>query len=394
MGWPSVRHEERPWTSRFGGLIAPSRRQQRSLPSSYAVAVVPRIAEAQVSLPGDVAADIDDAQRSLSAFDAGAGGEVAPFVTVLLRSESAASSQIENLTSSARALAEAEIGEGDRANAATILGNVRAMRAAIDLAGSLDDKAILAMHAALLRDDLGHQAGAWRSEPVWIGGASHHPHGAAFVPPLATEVPGLMADLVSFMDRDDLPPLALAALAHAQFETIHPFTDGNGRTGRALLHAILLSTGAARHVTVPISAGLLAARDDYFAALTAYRQGDVEPILRSVASAARAGVLVGGHLVGQLRAVREDWETRLRVRSDATVLRVADLLVRQPVLTARVVMDLCDVSAPTAQAALRGLVEADILVESTGRRRGRVYRAPEILEALDGYAVALGRRGG
>jgi Fic family protein len=394
MYWPNVRHEERPWTSRFEGLIAPSRRQQRSMPSTYAVAVVPRIAHVEVSLPSDVAADIDDAQRSLSAFDAGAGGEVAPFVAVLLRSESAASSQIENLTSSARALAEAEIGEGDRANAATILGNVRAMRAAIDLAGSLDDKAILAMHEALLRDDLGHQAGTWRSEPVWIGGASHHPQGAAFVPPLAPEVPGLVADLVSFMDRDDLPPLALAALAHAQFETIHPFTDGNGRTGRALLHAILLSTGAARHVTVPISAGLLAARDDYFAALTAYRQGDIEPILRSVASAARAGVVVGEHLVGRLRAVREDWETRLRVRSDATVLRVADLLVRQPVLTARVVMDLCDVSAPTAQAALRGLVEADILVESTGRRRGRVYRAPEILEALDGYAVALGRRGG
>ncbi|HET8595875.1 MAG TPA: Fic family protein [Intrasporangium sp.] len=394
MGWPSVRHEECPWTSRFEGLIAPSRRQQRSTPSRYAVAVVPRIAAVEVSLRSDVAADIDDAQRSLSAFDAGAGGEVAPFVAVLLRSESAASSQIENLTSSARALAEAEIGEGDRANAATILGNVRAMRAAIDLAGSLDDKAILAMHDALLRDDLGHQAGTWRSEPVWIGGASHHPQGAAFVPPLAAEVPALVADLVSFMDRDDLPPLALAALAHAQFETIHPFTDGNGRTGRALLHAILLSTGAARHVTVPISAGLLAARDDYFAALTAYRQGDIEPILRSVASAARAGVVVGEHLVGQLRAVREDWETRLRVRSDATVLRVADLLVRQPVLTARVVMDMCGVSAPTAQAALRALVEADVLVESTGRRRGRVYRAPEVLEALDGYALALGRRGG
>ncbi len=387
-----MRYEEVAWTSRFDGILPYSRRQQRSTPSTYRVAVVPHIDDAEVPLTSDVAADIDDAQRTLSVFDADAGGEVAPYVSVLLRSESAASSQIENLTSSARALAEAEIGEGDRANASAILGNVRAMRAAIDLAGSLDEEAILAMHDALLRDDLGHEAGAWRSQPVWIGGTPHHPGEAAFVPPLAAHVPGLVADLVSFMDRDDLPPLALAALAHAQFEMIHPFTDGNGRTGRALLHAILLHTGAARHVTVPISAGLLAARDEYFAALTSYREGDVEPILRAVASAARAGVLVGQHLVTRLRAIRAEWGTRLTVRSDATVLQVAGLLVRQPVVTARLVMDTYGVSAPTAQSALRILVEASILVESTGRRRGRVYRAPEILEALDGYAEALGRR--
>ncbi|MDN5795652.1 MAG: Fic family protein [Intrasporangium sp.] len=375
-------------------MLPLSRRQQRDLPSTYRVALVPPIADVALSLASDLAADIDDAQRSLSGFDAAAGGEIAPFVSVLLRSESAASSQIENLTSSARALAEAEIDEGGRTNAAMILGNVRAMRAAIDLAGALDEAAILAMHDALLRDDLGHAAGAWRTEPVWIGGAAHHPHGAAFVPPMAAQVPALVADLVSFMDRDDLPPLALAALAHAQFETIHPFTDGNGRTGRALLHAILLNTGAARHVTVPISAGLLASRDDYFAALTAYREGDIEPILREVASATRVGVLVGRDLVTRLRSAREEWGHRLTVRSDATVLSVADLLVRQPVITARVVMDACRVSAPTAQSAVRRLVEVGILLESTGRRRGRVYRAPDILAALDTYVACLGRRGG
>ncbi|MGN6752041.1 MAG: Fic family protein [Intrasporangium sp.] len=394
MDWPSVRFENVAWTSRFEGLMPASRRQRRATPDTYSVAHVPHIAEVPVSLAGDVAGDLDDAQRSLSVFDAGGGGEVAPFVSVLLRSESAASSQIENLTSSARALAEAEIGEGDRANASAILGNVRAMRAAIDLAGALDEAAILAMHAALLRQDLGHEAGAWRSQPVWIGGTAHHPSGAAFVPPLAEHVPGLIADLVSFMDRDDLPPLALAALAHAQFETIHPFTDGNGRIGRALLHAILLNTGAARHVTVPISAGLLAARDEYFAALTAYREGDVEPILRSVAEAARAGVLVGRHLVSRLREVREEWDARLTVRSDATVRRVADLLLRQPVVTARLVIDTCEVSAPTAQTALRSLGEAAVLVDSTGRSRGRVYRSPEVLDALDSYAEAIGRRVG
>ena len=150
---------------------------------------------------------------------------------MLLRSESAASSQIENLTSSARALAEAEIGEGTRANAAVILANVRTMQAALDLAGRLDEEAVLAMHRALMsqqtvhaRRRLARAAGVGRRLPA-------APRDAHYVPPVAGDVPALMADLVRFMDRDDLPPLAHAALAHAQFETIHPFTDGNGRTG-------------------------------------------------------------------------------------------------------------------------------------------------------------------
>ena len=146
-----------------------------------------------------------------------------------------------------------------------------------------------------------------------------------------------MADLAAFMGRVDVPALAQGAIAHAQFETIHPFGDGNGRTGRALLHSVLLHAGAIRHVTVPISAGLLAVRDEYFEALTAYRSGDLEPILRCVAGAARSGVDVGERLVGELRQVREAWSGLVNARSDSAVWGVMDLLLRQPVVTARVV---------------------------------------------------------
>jgi len=209
---------------------------------------------------------------------------------------------------------------------------------------------------------------------------------------VASDVPALMADLVTFMDRDDLPPLAHAALAHAQFETIHPFTDGNGRTGRALLHSVLLHTGAIRRVTVPISAGLLAIRDDYFAALTAYRGGEVEPILRCVAEAARNGTHIGEGLVVTLRQVRADWASKVTARAGSAAWSMLDLLLRQPVVTARVVVRELGVSAPTAQAALQRLVDDGILLESTGHRRNRVYRAPTVLRALDAYAAGLGRR--
>ncbi|HKX68904.1 MAG TPA: Fic family protein [Intrasporangium sp.] len=381
-----------PWASQPEGIATTSRRARRSIPTDYQPAVVPEIATVAVELPGDVAADLDDATRLLTAFDAGGAGEVAPFAAILLRSESAASSHIENLTSSARALAEAAIGAGDRTNAVAILANVRTMQAAMDLAGDLDVASILSMHRALMTGQQRLRPGRWREEQVWVGGTGLHPGDAEFVPPLAAEVPDLMNDLVAFLDRDDVPPLALGALAHAQFETIHPFADGNGRTGRALLHASLLSTGVIHRVTVPISAGLLVAKDRYFAALGSYRAGDAEPILRCVADAARAGVMVGEALVDRLREVRGDWDRRVEARSDSAVWPIADLLLRQPVVTAKLVMADLDVSAPTAHAALSRLVDAGVLVESTGWKRNRVYRSPEVLEALDGYAAGLGRR--
>jgi len=389
--WPALGTRTLEWRP-VEGLLEVSRRARRAQPRTYEAAVVRPVAEVALTLSGDLAADLDEATRLLAAFDAGGAGEIAPFASVLLRSESAASSQIENLTSSARALAEAEIGEGHRANASVILANVRTMQAALELAGRLDEQAVLAMHRALMAQQSQHRPGRWREEQVWVGGSPLHPAGADFVPPVADDVPALMADLVAFLDRDDLPPLAQAALAHAQFETIHPFTDGNGRTGRALLHSVLLHTGAIHRVTVPISAGLLAVRDDYFAALGSYRCGDAEPILRCVATAARHGTVIGQDLVGELRAVRTGWDEQVRARAGSAARSMLDLLVRQPVVTARVVVRELDVSAPTAQAALRRLVDDGILLESTGHRRNRVYRAPDVLRALDAYAAGLGRR--
>lgn len=389
--WPALHTRTVPWRP-VEGLLELSRRAQRASPRSYAAAVVPPIAATRLVLDGDLAADLDEATRLLASFDAGGAGEIAPFASVLLRSESAASSQIENLTSSARALAEAEIGEGNRANAAVILGNVRTMQAALELAGRLDEDAVLAMHRALMAHQTQHPAGRWRDQQVWVGGSGVHPGDAHFVPPVADDVPALMADLIAFMDRDDLPPLAHAALAHAQFETIHPFTDGNGRTGRALLHSVLLHTGVIHQVTVPISAGLLAIREDYVEALMAYRRGDTEPILRCVAEAARNGTHIGERLVATLREVRADWAERLTARAGSASWAMLDLLLRQPVVTSRVVMRELEVSAPTAQSALQRLVDDGVLLESTGHRRNRVYRAPAALRALDAYAAGLGRR--
>lgn len=214
----------------------------------------------------------------IARFDAEIGHEIAPFSVVLLRSESAPSCQIEHLTDSAQAIADAEMPGTGSSNATLIVANTRAMTAAIALSDHLDGEAILAMHHALLIDSEPEIAGKWHTAQFWIGGGDFGPHDAMFFPPHHDRVEPAIADLVEFMTRESMPPLAQAAIAHAQFETIHPFSDGNGRTGRALIHS-LRSKGLTRNVSVPISAGTLTDTSSYSQALGDYRLGDAEPIM-------------------------------------------------------------------------------------------------------------------
>ena len=331
--------------------------------------------------------------REIARFDAELGGEIAPFSAVLLRSESAASSQIENLTASARAIAEAELpGLKAKRNAEMIVANTAAMRAAVALSARIDADAILAMHRALMAKEPRHTPGEFRREPVWIGGGPT-PIGATFVGPRHELVPGAIDDLIAFTQRTDLPALPQIAVAHAQFETIHPFTDGNGRTGRALVQALLRNKGLTRHVTVPISAGLLADTGAYFDALTSYRRGDAAQIVERFTEASTRAIANGRELIAELRAIRENWTERIRARSDSAVWKVADLLTRRPVVNAALLADELGIDSTNAHRYLTPLAEAGILVETTSRTRNRVWRSPEVLAAIDAFAERAGRRG-
>ena len=177
-------------------------------------------------------------------------------------------------------------------------------------------------------------AGQWRTEQVWIGGGAFGPRGADFIAPHHARVRPPSQTCWRSRDRGDVPTLPQIAVAHAQFETIHPFTDGNGRTGRALVQAMLRNKRLTRQITVPVSAGLLANTDAYFEALGSYRDGDPAPIVEQLSSAAVLAVVNGRHLVGDLRSIREQWDSRITARRDSAVHRVADLLVRQPVFNA------------------------------------------------------------
>jgi Uncharacterized conserved protein len=391
--WPVISWEERAWKPKISPDLVSARVRQRH-GGPYRAAVAPHIADRTLQLPADVATLAEVASVEIARFDAELGAEVAPFASVLLRSESASSSRIENLTSGAKAIALAELGNRDKRNATEIVGNIAAMVAALELADRLDDDAILAMHRALLADVQPEIAGRWRHEQVWIGGDSFGPHGAEFVPPHHDHVPALMADLVRFARRSDLPLFSQAAVAHAQFETIHPFPDGNGRAGRALVHAMLRAHGLTRNVTVPVSAGLLADTSGYFAALTAYREGELAAIVEKLAKASFAAAANGRQLVIELREIRAGWDDRITARRGASAWQLADVLMRQPVIDAVTVARKLDVTPQNAQRAIAPLADAGILEEFTGFARNRMWQSREVLDALDDFAARTGNRSG
>jgi Fic family protein len=394
-GGTAIRYEALTWAApvEAGYGLADPRAAHRQA-GKYEAAIPATIAELDVTLPTAVLADAEEASNEIARFDAEFGDQIAPFASVLLRSESAASSNIENLTASARAIAEAEaLGDTSRRNATLVVSNTQAVKAAIDLADQLDENAILAMHAALMRDSHPDSAGRWRTELVWIGGGNFGPRGADFIAPQHTRVPAAIADLLAFARRTDVPTLPQIAIAHAQFETIHPFPDGNGRTGRALVQAMLRNKRLARQITVPVSGGLLANTDAYFDALGSYREGDPARIIERLSEASILAVANGRHLVADLRAIRESWNSKITARRDSAVHRVADLLIRQSVFNARLLQRELSITTGNARRYIEPLAGAGIVVEFTDRARNRAWRAPEVLSALDAFAVRAGRRG-
>lgn len=389
MHWPRVETETLPWTPTPGTY---PRRAAKRMPREYEAAVVPKIATQPLRLSEETRALVEQATVAAVRFDTTDAHRVVPFSPLLLRSESAASSRIEQLTSSARKVLEAEATGRGRGNAALIAANTRQMEAAVARARANVD-GIVEMHQILLADSAPEIAGVLRGAQVWIGGSDYSPAGAMFVPPHQRHLTELMADLGEFMARDDLPALAQAAIAHAQFETIHPFADGNGRTGRALVHVVLRERGLTTSSALPLSAGLPTDTAAYFAALDAYRGGDAERIVQRFARAAIDAAERGSWLAAELGGVHAEWKEQLTARADALAWRVLDLLLQRPVLTTAAVSTEFGVSAETARNALDRLEADGIVISAQLDKRQRGWRSPDVLALLDEFAEASGRRG-
>jgi Fic family protein len=385
--WPGLGYEEHAWeTDPDRGA---SRRQRLLARGPYHAAVTPQIAGLEPYVDARTQSLAEAATMEMARFDAELGRDATPFAALLLRSESASSSQIENLTAGARKIALAQLGDTSSKNASLIASNVTALQAAIELSEDLSVGDIAVMHHALLNASDLNIAGEYRDTQNWIRGNS--PHSAEFVPPHPDRVLPAMADLVAFMRRDDVPALTQAAIAHAQFETIHPFADGNGRTGRAIVSALLRAKGVTENVTVPMSSGLLTDTRRYFDALDAYRDGNIQPIVERFAESAVRAVDNARQLADDMAAVESGYRERM-ADAAASIRKVLELLPREPALTAEMVSQHTGASPATAYRAVERLEAADILTAAGKIRGTRVWVAPDIIAALDAFADRAGRR--
>jgi Fic family protein len=352
------------------------------------------LSDLHLNIPGNVAGIVAEAEKAIATLNRAAGPELMPLARLLLRTESIASSKVEGMQVDARTLARAEANQeaGRRigAEAAEVLANIDAMQLAIERAsstGRTTTQDIRDVHYALLtRAPNPHIAGRIRSAQNWIGGNDYNPCGADFVPPPPEEVVGLLEDLCAFCNDDALSPLAQAAIAHAQFETIHPFDDGNGRTGRALLQVVIRRRGLAPAFVPPISVVLARDKERYIQGLTLFREDRLAEWLEIFAVAANRGAVLAERYMARVRALQEAWRRRLRdhsnPRSDAASWTIIDVLPAHPVVTVQVAVAATRRTKPAVTNAVAELERAGVLSPLGDSARNRAWEAQGLLDIL------------
>jgi Fic family protein len=390
---PPHMSETRAWRQAHrGGTI-----EDRKL-REVTVSLPPKIARSDMILSAATTSAMEASLREVSALDTSHGGDLRALGTLLLRTESVASSKIEAVEADIEDYARALHGIKSNEAAVSMAAATAALDALIGSVGDgrdLDLGAILTAHRALMEDDPRDRpyAGRQRDMQNWIGGSDHSPRGALYVPPPPDTVSDYLADLVDFINRDDVPVLVQAAVAHAQFESIHPFTDGNGRIGRALINTILRRRGATRRVVVPLASALVARKDAYFAVLNDYRRGDPTPIVEAFASAMTIAASESRVSAMRISTMPAEWRDDLgSVRRNSATERLLALLADNPILSADDAEDLVGGPTSSVYTAIDRLVDAGVLRPLTERKRNQVWGVVALLDELNDLGLRIGLR--
>jgi Fic family protein len=354
------------------------------------VSLPPRIADRSVPL-GSVR-ELDRAIREASALEHAAADLMAPLGRFLIRIESVASSRIESVEASSDEYARAVGGVRSNPAAVSMVAAARAVTRLVDASAqqvALAD--VLDAHRLLMADDPteAEHAGRVRDVQNWIGGSDYTPRGALYVPPPPDTVNDYLDDLMAFANRDDVHPVAQAAIVHAQFESIHPLTDGNGRIGRALLNATLRRSGVSHRVVVPVASALAADQGHYFGLLGAYRAGDSESIVQDVALCIQAAAREAARTADVFRGLPEKWLDSLHARRGSAPRMLVDSLLENPVVTAADAERITGVGTANAYKAMRRLSDAGVVREVTNRQRNQVWAAGAVLDELDDLNVRI-----
>lgn len=360
----------------------------RSTEMEYQAALPLLIAERSVAVPDDLSARISALLVEMARFDVELGQRADNVPTMLLRSESSASSQIDRLTSTAQSVALAELYPKASSDARLVVANMIATQKALELPAGLTLEGIVEIHDLLLDNShLDNQTNSafekLRQKPVWLGGTSFTPHTALFVPPAFQHVPEYMADLIEFGTRSDLNPVVKAAILYAQFQTVHPFLTANGQTGRALVHHIFRAEGVLSSTLIPVSVGFLHNIDSLINALQSYREGDPLVIIEELVSALELALFVSRVTETSIESLLEDWDNLVGHRKGSKIRQLPKTLVKQPVVNSAYLADSLGVTQRTATTLILRACEYGMLRHMGKRQRGDFYQSDAIINVLD-----------
>jgi Fic family protein len=386
------RHENRtvPWRQTFRSGSAEDRRLRE-----VTVSLPPKIERLDPAVPPKLAARMDDTLREIAALDETHGEHLGSMSTLLLRAESVASSKIEHIDASMNDYARALHGIRSNPSATAMVASTRALAdliATVERGAAITLDNVLRAHGILMADDQSERAYAGRLRDMqnWIGGSDHSPRAALYVPPPPATVRDYLDDLMAFANRDDVPVLAQAAITHAQFESIHPFTDGNGRIGRALINTVLRRRRVTRRVVVPLASALVARRDDYFDVLGAYRDGDAGPIISAFATASTIASVESRVTADRVATMPATWrEAAGRPRAGSAAAKLVDVLLDHPVFTADDAADRIGGALSSVYTAITRLQDAGVVRPLTDRTRNQVWVAAELADELDDLGIRI-----
>jgi Fic family protein len=384
---------ERIWEPRPG--LGGRRARQ---PARYRAYVPGDIADRDWTLESTTAEVLAEAERRCRALEGQSGAVGLDTVArQLLRSEAVASSRIEGLVLSHRRLAKAAAVPGADVTAQSVLGNLAAIEAAYAFARTDEPFSVATVrdvHRRLFEGTVDERLGGeLRTSQNWIGGDATSPVNAEFVPPPESEVERLLADLAEFCNRVDLPVVLQAAVAHAQYETIHPFMDGNGRAGRALIGMTLIRRGASDRVLPPISLVLAGDAGAYVRGLTSYRMTDPRDWLELFASTVTRAADVSEVLAERVRQLQDRWlQAAGKPRAGSAPRKLVEALPTHPVLTFRTARQITGLSREACRLALNRLESAGVLAQTTAGRRNRVWESVGLFDLLDETERGAGER--
>ena len=382
--WVACTYTIVPWRQQIGAGSKEDR-----MVRAIRVCIPPEIATRTFTLGSELASRSESAIRAISNLDSAHGEILKSLDRLLMRTESVASSKIENLSATSEEYARALFGNKSNSSAVAMVAGTKALSgliASVDSTGKITEMAIKAAHHTLMKDIPREQesAGEYRRVQNWIDGSNHSPLGAIFIPPPPEDVEHLMKDLLVFANRDDIPVLAQTAITHAQFETIHPFTDGNGRIGRALVNALLRRRKVTTRVVVPIASYLVANRKAYFDDLGGYRDGHSEALLSRFISAANIASVEAGKTATTLSEFPGMWREKLgRVRSHGSTLQLLELLMSYPVFSVQELIGLMRKNPTSIYNAISRLHSVEIIAPLSDRKRNQIWGVVDLLQELE-----------